>query len=331
MSVRSLTVDESAAIYHQHIAPVLFPSATAVDRPDLAIVTGDEGAGSSRASSKILRESTGMARVSGAELAAFHPDYLQARTSTDAAVVSEAAAGWVQSAIRDARRFRRSLLIEGEGLSVSAVAGIIDVFGRNGFSTRLVLVASRRSDSLLALVAHHLLAELRGGSVAIAATGGAHTNRLASAVVQEASRGSLGAMTIHDRRGGVVFDESRKGTDDPFAYAGAALHAASGEPRTALEAIQWLSEVRRISEYVAAARRFDRTVVAALIELHEFALNEVIPALPVPRGSLAVGRQEREHAAKLVMLREMLAPSRAVQESGPAVSPPAIDPDGPSR
>ena len=58
-----------------------------------------------------------------------------------------------------------------------------------------------------------------------------------------------------------------------------------------------------------------------LIDLHETALREIIPELPVPAGSKVVAAQEHRSASELVALRKSLIVERPVDAAAPVVAP----------
>ncbi len=68
-----------------------------------------------------------------------------------------------------------------------------------------------------------------------------------------------------------------------------------------------------------------------MIDLHETALREIIPELPVPAGSKVVAAQEHRSASELVALRKLLVAERPVDAAAPVVAPPSPERGGPSR
>ena len=97
---------------------------------------------------------------------------------------------------------------------------------------------------------------------------------------------------------------------------------------TSVQAAQWLSELRRVTEYAETLRDRPREFTERLITLHGLAVREIIPELEVPAGSPVASLQEHRSAAALAALRRSLQPARPREDlAAPVVSAPT----GPDR
>ncbi|MBN9154702.1 MAG: zeta toxin family protein [Microbacterium sp.] len=334
MSVRELTSAMLDEILEEDIVPAMFPEATS-GQPTLAIVTGVPGAGAARCTARVLAPAPANVVVLSTELlAGFHPDFLVASSPSDLSVVREAAVAWSAALIRRARQDRRSLIIEGDGLSVPAVTGTASLFAREGYRTHIVIVAGVRAQTLLALVSAYAR-ELRDGGIGTPVDVAGHDAARAnvhSIVEQTAQAETIDRLSILDHRGVTVFDTSGEVRVDARGTGTQQLLAAEGARLTPLESAEWMSELRRITEFEMSSTRSHPLLVDCLIELHEVGLNEVVPRLAVPRGSAMVSRQELEYGSRLVQLRERRSAHAApVDLAAPVVTPASVERDGIGR
>ena len=321
--------------FDQSLAPILFDgSATPEADPTITLVVGQPGAGKSATVSRLIRAMTNAPAVLSAEtLAAFHPDYLEARRwrpieaqSTLAPQVAE----WLSEALDFARERRRSLALEGSFSNSDAVFGTIEGFADAGFSTQLVVVAARRSESLLTAASRFLEARRRS-MPALFTDSDSHLRGW------EGTRGIVAAaegttpvdrLTLIGRGGEVIFNADRA---DGFAGASAALEASDGAPVTTLQAAEWFGELRRVTEYARRSRDLVPPVAHVLIELHELALNEVLPLLNVRRRSPFYVEQEARLSRELVSLRRAATGDSSPIDASPVLVRPAQTPArGPS-
>lgn len=325
------------AIFRQEIGPLYFGKRTASPVPTFVILTGQPGSAAGRAIGQLTDAGQDVAVVSAEALRAFHPQFEALAGSTSARAAEElsgCSAQWLQSSIVEARERRHSVLLEGSFATPEAVIGTAQSFAREGFATRLVIVGVRRAESLLSLVSTHLSAVRDSRhdqlpSRELHDRGLAGTQKLVAAL--EAAP-ALDQLTVFDRQGTVSFDSARDERSDRFAGAGAALRAAQAARLTSLGAVQWMSELRRVSDYAATIQELSVHLTELLIALHETALAEIIPELPIPSGSRVAAAQERQSVEALVSLRRQLVINgrgRPDQLATPAT--PAPDASGPSR
>lgn len=304
----------------------VFGTTTPNPEPTLVLLTGQPGSGSARAIGRITAEHEGIAVVSAEDLRAFHPDYreLAASRSPEAArELSEATAAWVRACLAFARENRRSLLLEGNFTTPALVTGVASGFADEAFTTRVVMVAARRAESLLSTTSHYLN-EIYEGRPARFVSRDANDHAVdathALALALE-SADSIDRVTILGRDGSPAFDHRRQTGETNIPGVSAALIAAQARPLSSLRSVQWLSELRRVTEYVESLREVPRPLTEVLMDLHETALNEILPELPVPEGSQAARMQERRIAYSLAGLRQSLPVERPIDTSGPVVSP----------
>ncbi|MCR2811280.1 MULTISPECIES: zeta toxin family protein [unclassified Microbacterium] len=325
-------------VFAREIRPLLFPDGD--DRntdPVFVLLSGQPGSGVGRATGRLRAELGGDAAVLSAELLRpFHPRFAEASASgsmESSRELSEATAEWLRAGMRFAREHHRSLILEGSFANPATALGLVQRFRTDGFATRVVVVAARRAESLLSTVSGYLRAVEAGRAGGLVSReihdqGFAGTGALAAAAEKS---DAVDRVTVLDRVGAAAFDAVRTGVDRPFQGAAAALRAAQSQRLSSLESAQWLSELRRVTEFAATLRNVPRPVTEVLIDLHETALREIIPELPVPSGSRVVAAQEHRSASDLVTLRKLLVAERPVDATGPVVVPAGPEHGGPSR
>jgi hypothetical protein len=103
--------------------------------------------------------------------------------------------------------------------------------------------------------------------------------------------------------------------------ASVALSTSRSEAMSALEATQWLSELRHMTEYARSLRTVPTPAIESLIELHEMAIRRVVPELPVPPGSEVVRIQQQKLATDLAALKRIQVPPEVVDVAAPTVTP----------
>lgn len=321
--------------FEQSIAPIVFDgSATPEADPTITLVVGQPGAGKSATVSRLIRGTTNRPAVLSVEsLAAFHPDYLAAgrwRPIEAPSRLAPRVAEWLSEGLNFARERRRSLLLEGSFSNSAAVFGTIEGFADAGFSTQIVVVAARRSESLLTAASRFLEARRRS-MPALFTDRESHLRGWEGtrAIVAEAEAMTpVDRLTLVGRDGQVVFDAANT---DGFAGASAALKASDSAPVTTLQAAEWFGELRRVTEYARGSRDLVPPVADVLIELHELALNEVLPLLNVRRRSPFYVEQEARLSRELVGLRRAATGDLSPIDASPVLVPPAQTPaPGPS-
>ncbi|MDD7961393.1 zeta toxin family protein [Microbacterium thalli] len=329
---------EREAILTRRILPLYFRDTPPSDKPPtLVLLAGQPGAGRSRATGSLIADhGADLAVVSGDDLRAFHPrlpDLVSARSPEAVEGIVRATAGWLRDCIRYARENQRSLLLEGAFQDPTVAVATAERFATAGFQTRIVVVASRRAESLLT-VASRYLRDVHDSAPARLVSRDVHdraleaTGELVSAAVAAAS---VSRLTILGRAGEVVFDAQRGRVDEPLHEARVALEAAQSARLSRFDATQWLSELHHMTEFAASRRDLPRGVTELLVELHEIALREVIPELHVPSDGKFTIAIEQKTVARLVELRRSLPREHAVDVAAPVVAPVGPERGGISR
>jgi UDP-N-acetylglucosamine kinase len=314
--------------FDQRIVPIVFPGPTTPEtNPTLTVVAGQPGAGKSAAVSRLLRAATDAPAVVSAEgLAAFHPDYIEEcrwRPIGARSALAPLVAEWLSEALDFAREQRRSIVLEGSFSNAPAVFGTVEGFAQAGFSTGIVVVAARRSESLLTSASRFLEARRRS-MPALFTDRESHSRGWvgARALVREteATR-PVGRLTIVSRGGQILFDAKNV---EGFVGAAEALAASDSAPVTTLQAAEWFGELRRVTEFARASRDLVPPVADVLVELHQLALNEVLPLMDVRHRSSFYVEQEARLSRELVSLRRAASVDVAVPIApSPVLVPPA--------
>lgn len=324
--------DAQKRIFEERIAPVVFPHEPADGAPTLLVLDGQVGANGPAAASHLARDyPDGIAIVSNDGLIPFHPHYVElgrSRSPEAFGLLTEPTAGWVSRSLRYARTTRRSLLLEGTFQNPGTVVAATELFAQNGFATRVAVIASPRAESLLAAASGYLL-DVRAGRAGRFTDAEGHdagfdaTRTLTGSLEREAS---VDRLTVVGRHGAVLFDGER--TDaSAFAGATAALIRGQSVQMTGAQGMRWLSELRAATDFALAAGRVEGRVAELLIELHEVALDEVLPRMPLPTDSQARPAAEASLVRQVAELRR----SAPVQRPRVDVPAPAISPSGPDR
>lgn len=87
-------------------------------------------------------------------------------------------------------------------------------------------------------------------------------------------------------------------------------------PMGTLRSAQWLSQLRHMSRFVAERRTVPRWALEDLAVLHELALSEVVPSLPLPSGSETQRVQVESLRAGLAALTRALATETEAPTAG---------------
>lgn len=328
---------DTSEIVQRDILPQVFGKESNSSDPTFVLLSAQPGASGARTTGRLLAEhGEDMAVISGHEFRAFHPQVteLEASGSADAArILSETTAEWLRASMAFARENRRSLLLEGSFANPAAAVGLAQRFAGAGFRTRVVVVSARWAESLLSTASQYLRGVQAGRPSHFVSRDeharGFDGTRALTAAVEDAE--VVDRLTVIGRDGGPVFDVEREGWEHPFGGATAALVKAQSQRLTSLQSAQWLSELRRVTDFASTLRDVPRPLTELLIELHETALREIIRELPVPAGSKVIPTQERRSGADLVALRRTLAVERPVDAAAPSVTPTGPDRGGPSR
>ena len=316
---------------------IVFAGVDIATRPELVLVVGQAGSGTSRVSHAVRDEHpTDIASVSAENFAALHPDFLELMTWRPleaSALIAPWTAEWIGQTLDHARETKRSLLFETSINNPGPAIATASAFQSNGFQTRLVVVAVRRSESLLATASRYLNAR-RLRLPARFTDRDTHSRGWigTQALVREAeSTTPVDRLTILSPAGETLFDARRA---DGFAGATAALEAAQNASVSVLEGARWFGELRAITDFARRSRELAPPLTEVLVELHQLALTDVLPRMPVPRQSLFAVEQENRLAAEILSLRRELpaVPPLAtpVEPSGPVVVP-VPSRGGPSR
>lgn len=328
MSDLSLSDEERDGILQSRVLPVVFgadrgPSAD----PTFTLVVGQPGAAASRATSGARRGDPRARVVSAAGLRAFHPRYadlLRSRSPRALTLLSEPAAYWTARSIAHARETGRPVLVEASVSSPAHALGLADSFARSGFSTRVVVVATPRAQSLLAATSRHLL-DRRAGRASTPPDLARHDeswNAIRALVGGLEASPAVDRLTLFGDTGASLFDAARS-DDRAFARASRALIAAHSAPMSNAAAMRWLSELRAAADYALSEESLDRPTAEALLELQTIAASEVLPQITLPTDSLARPNAAAAIAARVEGLRRAVA-SRAVDEAAPAITPPDV-------
>lgn len=315
-----------AAQVQDVILRALFDSARPNEAPTFVLLAGTSGAGAGRAIAQLRRAHGGnLVPITIEDLQAFHPRYLDRQFSLSSEgqqELSQLAASWLQAGISHARENRYSLLLEGAFRSPETTLGVARRFADSGYDVHMVAVATRDDESLLTTTSRGLR-RLQIGQTAQLITPA--ENAQAARVVGELIVAAIDSpvvdrVSVLDRRGGTVFDAKRS-PSGMRSGASSALDASRSTPMSALEAAQWLSELRHMTQYASSLRSVPSPAIESLIALHEMAIRRIVPELPVPTGSKVVQIQQEKLAVELATLKRMHVRSDAVDVAAPTVTP----------
>lgn len=328
------TADETL---RREILPLIFLEGPPSDSPALVLLVGQPGSGRSRAVSALVRESPNLAVLNGDELWAFHPALrrrgIAGADAEPGASAAQVVSGWVGACIRFARENRRSLVLEGTFANLAAAVGTAERFSAEGFTTRVVVVGSRRAESLLSVTSSYL-AGVQAGRRTVLTSRAAHdegfgATRALVASIEES--GWTDQVTILSRDGRVVFDAARSDAGPEFEGAAEALVAAQSARMGRFDATQWLSELNHATQFAMTRRGLPVEVTELLVDLHETSLREVIPELQVPASGKFATAIEQKTVARLVALRQSTSRAPRVDVAAPAVQVEGPQPGGVSR
>ncbi|WP_417508521.1 zeta toxin family protein [Microbacterium sp.] len=304
----------------------LFDDASPSETPAFVVLAGAPGAGTGRVITRLRREHGGdLVPVSIEDLQAFHPRYLDTQFRQSPAgreELSQLAASWLQASIRHARENGYSLLLEGEFRTPDTALGVARRFADSGYAVHVVTVAARDDQSLLAATSLGLR-HMREGQTAefVTPAENEQSMRNVSALIVAAADSPLVArVSVLNQHGVSVFDAERS-ESGTLSGASVALSTSRSEAMSALDATQWLSELRHMTEYARSLRTVPAPAIASLIDLHEMAIRRVVPELPVPPGSEVVRIQQQKLATDLAGLKRLQLRPEVVDAAAPTVTP----------
>lgn len=302
----------------------LFDDARPSETPAFVVLAGAPGAGAGRVIARLRREHDGdLVPVSIEDLQAFHPRYVdkQFRQSPGGQKeLSQLAASWLQASISHARENGYSLLLEGEFRTPDTALGVARRFADSGYYVRVVTVAARDDQSLLAATSRGLR-RMQEGQMADFVTPAENEQSMRDVnalIVAAADSPSVERVSVLTQHGVSVFDAERS-ESGMLSGASVALSTSQSEAMNALDATQWLSELRHMTEYARSMRSVP--AVDSLIALHEMAIRRVVPELPVPPGSEVARIQQQKLATDLAALKRMQVHPEVVDVAAPTVTP----------
>lgn len=329
MSEWDLTPEYQAATFDKLIRPALFgrDGVNAGD-PTAVFLGGQPGAGASRAVAGVRPDDAAV--LSSRLLSAFHPRFLdlsRSRSPLAVGILERAGRAWLRDCLVHAREGRSAFVLDEPFASADAVLSAARGFERAGFRSHVAIVATPRTESLLALASGHLLA-LRNRDASAPTSVEEHDAGMAATAALVSSLEAspeIDRLTIFGRDGAVLLDADRA---TGFASAREVLARAWTAPLSELTARLWLEELTSATDYAEYASVDDDVVRDLLAELHEVALREVVPALGAPADSVAVPRLEARLAARLEELRPAAQRrAGAVEQQAPAPAPTPAQPD----
>jgi UDP-N-acetylglucosamine kinase len=328
----SLTPSEEVRrrIFEEEILPVVFPDGPVSDEATLVLLGGQPGAGKSRASAKLAAEHPGMVALSGDDLRPFHLHFerlTRSRSVEAPQILAESTSGWVRDCLAHARTTGRSLLLEGTFHTPRVAIGTAELFAREGFATRVAVVATPRAESLLSAGSRYLL-DVRAGRSARFTSVSAHERGWTGTrtLVQELeATPTVDRLTVIGRAGTALFDATNT-SRARFTGALAALDAERDSIMSPARSMQWLSELRAMTAFVTDDPEPAKPVLQLLSELHEIAVRDVVPAIPLPENSASRAGLLSDLSAKIFELRR----GTPAREPAVDIAAPDIPISGPS-
>ncbi|GEP49188.1 hypothetical protein MSA03_26960 [Microbacterium saccharophilum] len=297
--------------FHQTVEPFLFFHARSAAYPSLTLLASPLAAGRSRA---LPRFSPAAVSLNAADIR------LMAPPESDTA---EAAAALLQLALAHARHNRFSVALDGHFRTPAVAAGLSRLFSSSGFSTRFVAIAEREAEVRMSEASSRLLQWRRGSDdVATRRTEPMTSLPVLRAMAEDPS--SVQQVVVLSRTGDVVFDSEKADRDG----APSAFEAAAAAQLGTLRSTLWLSQLRHMTRFLGAQRSAPRWAVDDLIELHEIALTEIVPELPIRDDSEFTRIQTERLSATLSVLRASVGTE--AREDVP-LSLPTPAPTAPSR
>ncbi|MDQ0614050.1 UDP-N-acetylglucosamine kinase [Microbacterium sp. W4I4] len=304
----------------------LFDGARPSETPTFVLLAGAPSTGTGRVIGRLRREHDGdLVPVSIEDLQAFHPRYLDTQfrqSPSGRKELSQVAASWLQASISHARANGYSLLLEGEFRTPGTALGVALRFADAGYDVRVVTVAAREDQSLLAATSRGLrrLQQRQPAEFVTPAENEQSMRDVSALIVAAADSPLVGRVSVLDQQGVSVFDAERS-ESGMLSGASVALSTSRSTAMSALEATQWLSELRHMTEYARSLRTVPTPALDSLVALHQMAIRRVVPELPVPPGSEVVRIQQQKLATDLAALRGMQVHPEVVDVAAPTVTP----------
>lgn len=303
-------------VFERVVEPVLFDASRPSETPTLQFALSASSSGRSRA--------TGALADGAVVLNARDLDLLARSLGVDAPGV---ATSWLQQGLTVARERRVSLVLEGGFRSPTLAIGLAQLFAESGYRSQVSVMAQRASEVRMSDASRRFDTELRRSSGVPSPV--AVNGDVATLLPELVSSGSIDRVTVFDRTGTVVFDEER---DAPkFPGASSALEEATATRLGTMRSTLWLSELRRMTRMLGETRSAPRWAVDELIALHEVALTEIVPELPISAGSDTATVQVQRLTATRDALRKSVTPEVSESVSPAPVLSPQQDLDGLSR
>ncbi len=307
----------------------VFNGAQPASHPALVLLAGASGAGAGRAIALVRRMHGGnLVPISSEDLQAFHPRYLEPSLRASTAgqnELSRAAASWLQASLAHARENRYSLLLEGAFRSPSTALAVARRFADSNYQVHVVVAATRSEESLLSATSRGLrqMQQRRQSQFITPAENERSLADVDALVSASAADSAVDRVSVIGRRGLTVLD-ARSADPTAMADASAVFRASCSERMSVLEATQWLSELRHMTEYAQSLRSIPDAAVESVIELHDMAIRKVVPDLPVLPDSEVVPIQLASLRSSLAALKQ-----RADRHDSPDIAAPIVAPSTP--
>ncbi len=306
----------SDAAFDDIVSDLVLGSAEASAAPTLRVVLSESGNGRSRA--------TGRAHGGGPVINARDLEILAHRLLGEGEDPRKTAAAWLQRLLTAARERRISVTLEGAFRSPGLVVGLSRLFAGAGYSTEVWTMVFRPVEARIADASRRFDTHLRRTDVPHASLDTAPTD-IATTLNAVTQAEAIDRVVILDRDGTTVLDAAKGEAD--FDTASDAFHESAGRPLGTMRSTLLLTELRRMTHLLSEIRSTPGWAVDDLVELHELALTDLIPELPIPAESDAARIQEERMRATLTVLRNLRTPETPDSgTSGPVVAP---QPDGP--
>lgn len=310
------------------ILPSVFPEQEAEGAPAFTLVVGANSA-SALSAARVAPIGLGAPLLETGLIASLHPRYDEVVRAGDRdgwEQIRDVSASWVRDLLGYARSARRSVTLAGALTDPGVALGAIRRFSEAGFRTEVTLPANTRADDLLDATASAVferrtrgrfaleaLQEPRPGADLVAAICAAFDETPIADRVTVTPRGQLVGSGV------VAFEAGReRGT--------ATLSEQRSRPLSVLASAAFLSRLRRVTDTALEWSAVPTRVMDALIELHERAIEEVIPALRVPAGSDVFEVADHRLTRALVELKRVRSDRTTTRAgaTGPSTAPTPI-------
>jgi hypothetical protein len=295
--------EASQQVEVRRLASEVFLHVAPSQEPAIVILTGGPGSAPARTVARLVAE---------------YDDQIGVVDSGELAALASDADNALNICVQLALRSRRSLVVCPSTPDLPAET--LDSFAKAGFGTRIVSVSSRETESLLSVVS----AQLRGAEIPSLGDVKSFDKSWSAArlfVETAAAAANVGRVTVMDGGGNVM-------SDGPGDGAVRAFDEARLLPMSNLQSVAWLGELRRLAEYAESGVRggLSTSVHDGLVQLHDLALERVVPNLPIRQdGPVAAAQRASllDHRSRL----EHLSSHARMYRASPTV-PPALDRHG---